>query len=130
VRGINISSGDQVVSMLAFPPDVSKTGCTLLTVTELGFAKRSDFDEYRVQSRGGKGIINLKITERNGNVVGVLSVMPEDEFMTVTKNGMIVRCPPGDIRQTGRSTQGVKLISLKDNDKVTSIANVVSREDE
>lgn len=130
VRGINISKGDEVVSMLVFPPDVSKTGCTLLTVTELGYAKRSDFEEYRVQSRGGKGIINVKVTERNGRVVGVLSVMPQDEFMTVTKNGMIVRCPPADIRQTGRSTQGVKLITLKDNDKVASVANVVSREDE
>lgn len=130
VRGISLSPKDEVVSMLAFPSDVSKTGCTLLTVTELGYAKRSDFEEYRIQSRGGKGIINVKVTERNGRVVGVLSVMPQDEFMTVTKNGMIVRCPPEDIRQTGRSTQGVRLIALKDNDLVSSIANVVSREDE
>ena len=130
VRGINLSPKDEVVSMLAFPSDVSKTGCTLLTVTELGYAKRSDFEEYRIQSRGGKGIINVKVTDRNGYVGGVLSVMPQDEFMTVTKNGMIVRCPPEDIRQTGRSTQGVRLIALKDNDKVSSIANVVGREDE
>ena len=72
VRGINLAKNDHVVSMLVFPPDVDKTGCTLLTVTSGGFAKRSDFAEYRTQSRGGKGIINLKVTQKNGFVVGIL----------------------------------------------------------
>lgn len=130
VRGINISKGDEVVSMLVFPSDISKTGSTLLTVTALGYAKRSDFEEYRTQSRGGKGIINVKVTDRNGPVVGVLTVTPEDEIMTVTKFGMMVRCGPEDIRQTGRSAQGVRLITLEAKDEVSSIAIIVAKDEE
>lgn len=130
VRGIRLGKDDEVVSMLVFPSDVSKTGSTLLTAMSLGFAKRSDFEEYRVQSRGGKGIINVKVTERNGYVVGVLSVMPEDEIMAVTKNGMMVRCPPNEIRQTGRSTQGVKLMNLDKGDMIMSVAIIAAKEDE
>lgn len=129
VRGINLGKGDVVVSMLVFPPDVGKTESTLLTVTSGGYVKRSNFNEYRLQSRGGKGIINVKVTERNGRVVGALPVMPGDEIMTVTKNGMMVRCPPEEIRQTGRSAQGVRLISLKSGDEVSSVANIVAKED-
>jgi DNA gyrase subunit A len=130
VRGISLGKGDRVVSMRVFPPDISKTGSTLLTVSSLGFAKRSDFNDYRTQSRGGKGIINLKCTPKNGDVVGVLTVMMEDEIMAVTKQGMIVRCPTKDIRQSARSTQGVKLISLEKSDVVMSVANVVAKDDE
>ncbi|HQP10152.1 MAG TPA: DNA gyrase C-terminal beta-propeller domain-containing protein, partial [Candidatus Omnitrophota bacterium] len=130
VRGIRLAPKDEVVSMLVFPSDVEKTGSTLLTVTALGFAKRSMFSEYRIQSRGGKGIINVKVTDRNGTVVGALPVTEDDEIMAITKNGMIVRCSAEDVRQTGRSAQGVRLISLKDNDKVTSVANVVSSREE
>lgn len=130
VRGINLGKGDEVVSMLVFPSDVDKTGTTLLTVTLLGYAKRSDFSEYRIQSRGGKGVINLKVTDRNGPVVSAFPVMPEDEIMAITKNGMVVRCSPNDIRQTGRSAQGVRLISLKDKDAVTSVAVVVAKDEE
>ena len=130
VRGINLNKGDEVVSMQVFPTDIDKTGSTLLTVTSLGFAKRSDFKDYRTQSRGGKGIINIKATPKTGDVVGVLAVMAEDEIMTVTKNGMIVRCPTADIRQTGRATQGVRLMALEKSDVVSSVANVVAKEDE
>lgn len=129
VRGINLGKGDEVVSMVVFPPDISKTGATLLTVTALGFSKRSDFEDYRIQTRGGKGIINVKVTERNGHVIGVLAVMPEDEIITVTSKGMVVRCGPKEIRQTGRSAMGVRLISLEQGDVVTSIANVVAKEE-
>ena len=130
VRGINLEKGDHVVSMVVFPSDIGKTGSTLLTVSEYGFAKRSDFEEYRIQSRGGKGIINMKVTDKNGPVVGVLAVMPDDEIMTVTKKGMIVRCPPKDVRETGRSAVGVRLISLEKGDEVSSVAIVVAKEDE
>ena len=115
--------------MQVFPSDIEKTGSTLLTVTALGFAKRSLFDDYRIQSRGGKGIINMKITPKNGQVMGVLAVMPDDEIMAVTKQGMIVRCPTQDIRQSARSTQGVKLISLNADDSVISVANVVAKDE-
>jgi len=127
VRGINLAKDDVVVSMLVFPTDISKTGSTLLTVTAKGFAKRSDFDAYRIQSRGGKGVINVKVTEKNGHVVSAFPVMPEDEFMTMTRKGMIVRCGPNDIRQTGRSAIGVKVINLSEHDEVSSIANVVAK---
>ena len=130
VRGIRLEKGDQVVSMVVFAPDISKTGSTLLTVSESGFAKRSGFEEYRIQSRGGKGIINMKVTDKNGPVVGVLSVMPDDEIMTVTKQGMIVRCPPRDVRETGRSAVGVRLITLEKSDSVSSVAIVVGQEEE
>ncbi len=130
VRGINLGAKDKVVSMLVFPPDVEKTGSTLLTVTAFGFAKRTKFTDYRIQSRGGKGIINVKVTDRNGTVVGALPVRAHDEIMAITKSGMIVRCSTEDVRQTGRSTQGVRLISLKKEDKVTSVANVVSAKED
>ena len=128
VRGIRLASGDEVVSMIVFPPDIGKTESTLLTVTSLGFAKRSDFNDYRLQSRGGKGIINVKVTGRNGHVAGVFPVTPEDEIMTATKNGMVVRCSPEEIRQTGRSTQGVRLVNLKGGDVVISVASVAAKE--
>ena len=126
VRGIKLGAKDDVVSMLVFSPDVAKTGSTLLTVTALGYAKRSDFNDYRIQSRGGKGIINVKVTSRNGTVVGALPVSQDDEIMAITKSGMIVRCSSSDVRQTGRSSQGVRLISLKKEDSVSSVTNVVS----
>lgn len=130
VRGIKLNKGDQIVGMLVFSPDVDKTGAKLLTVCELGYAKRSDFTEYRTQSRGGKGIINVKITEKNGPVVSVLSVNNEDQIMAVTKKGMVVRSSPAEIRETGRSAVGVRLISLDAADKVSSIAHVVGHEAE
>ena len=130
VRGIRLGAKDEVVSMLVFPPDVAKTGSTLLTVMALGYGKRSNFENYRTQSRGGKGIINVKVMARNGEVVGALPVLEQDEIMAITKNGMIVRCSVKDVRETGRSSQGVKLISLKKDDRVSSVANVVSSRDE
>ncbi len=129
VRGIRLEKNDIVVSMQVFPSDVEKTGSTLLTMTSLGFAKRSNFGDYRIQSRGGKGIINVKVTPKNGHVVGVLAVTDDDEIMAVTKKGMIVRCSVKDIRETGRSTQGVKLISMEQDDEASSVANVVAKED-
>lgn len=130
VRGINLEGKDYVVGMLVFAPDVDKTGAKLLTVCELGYAKRSDFADYRTQSRGGKGIINVKITEKNGAVVGVTTVMDGDEIMAVTKQGMVVRSNPSEIRETGRSAVGVRLISMGSGDKVSSIAHVVGHEEE
>ncbi len=130
VRGINLDKKDYVVGMLVFAPDVDKTGAKLLTICELGYAKRSDFADYRTQSRGGRGVINVKITEKNGDVVGVLTVAEGDEIMAVTKKGMVVRSNPSEIRETGRSAVGVRLISLESGDKVSSVGHLVSREDE
>ncbi|MDE1921259.1 MAG: DNA gyrase subunit A [Candidatus Omnitrophica bacterium] len=130
VRGISLEKGDFVVGMLVFVPDIDKTGAKLLTVCELGYAKRSDFAEYRTQSRAGKGIINVKLTDKNGPVVGVMAVSDADEIMAVTKQGMVVRSSPSEIRETGRSAVGVRLISLDAGDKVSSIAHVVVHEEE
>ncbi len=130
VRGIKLGKDDIVVSLVVFPVDIEKTGSTLLSVTSLGFAKRSMFSAYRTQSRGGKGIINVKVTERNGLVIGVLVVTQDDEIMAVTKKGMMVRCAVKDIRETGRSTQGVRLISMEKDDSVSSVANIAARDEE
>ena len=130
VRGIKLGKGDIVVGMELFLPDADKTGITLLTVASQGFAKRSDFKEYRVQSRGGKGIINIKVTERTGHVVGIMAVTDADEIMAVSKKGMIVRCPIKDIRQSGRNTQGVKLISLEKSDNLSSVAYLAAKDEE
>jgi DNA gyrase subunit A len=128
VRGIRLEKGDFVVGMLVFAPDVDKTGAKLLSVCELGYAKRSDFADYRTQTRGGKGIINVKITDKNGAVVGVMTVSDGDEIMAVTKKGMVVRSSPSEIRETGRSAVGVRLISMEEDDRLSSIAHVVSHE--
>ena len=125
VRGIRLEKGDFVVGMLVFAPDVDKTGAKLLSVCELGYAKRSDFADYRTQSRGGKGIINVKITDKNGAVVGVMTVSDGDEIMAVTKKGMVVRSSPSEIRETGRSAVGVRLISMEEGDRLSSVAHVV-----
>lgn len=129
VRGVRLGKSDIVVSLQVFPPDVDKTGSTILTVTSLGFTKRSAFDEYRKQSRGGKGIINVKVGAKTGVVVGVVSVTDEDEIMAVTKQGMMVRCPVKDIRQSGRNTMGVRLIKLDAKDTVSSVANIAAKDE-
>ena len=129
VRGIRLAKKDEIVGMEVLPSGADKMGLTLLTVTTGGFAKRTVFSEYRIQSRGGKGIINIKTTTRNGEVIGVASVNNDDEIMAITQEGMIVRCPVKDIRQTGRNTQGVRLISLSKSDVVTSLAKVVAKEE-
>jgi len=130
VRGINLGKKDTVVSMDVLGPGIEKTGSTFLSVTSKGFAKRTDFNDYRQQSRGGKGTINISVTEKNGVVVRSLAATPEDEIMAMTKNGMVVRCVVKDIRQTGRNTQGVRLINLDKDDIVSSVATVVAKEQE
>ncbi|MFH0732828.1 MAG: DNA gyrase subunit A [Candidatus Omnitrophota bacterium] len=124
VRGIKLGPKDSVVGM-----EVVRTDATLLTVTKKGFGKRSELSEYRTQSRGGKGIINLKISAKNGPVVAIKSVKDGDEIMIITQQGMIVRTPVKDIRTTGRSTQGVRAISLKGNDTVSAVASVFAEEE-
>src|SRR5689334_15949443 len=125
VRGINLRGDDFVVSM-----EVVKPGGTLLTVTERGFGKRTEIEEYRVQSRGGVGIINIATTARNGLVVGVAYVQEGDELLVITQQGMILRMQTNDVRSIGRATQGVCLINIEGDDKVVSIARLVEKEDE
>src|SRR5687768_17823605 len=103
VRGISLREGDSVIAM-----EVLKPGGTILTVTEQGYGKRTELDEYRVQSRGGIGIINIQTSERNGQVVGIAQVTDEDELMLITQQGKTLRMAAKDIRIIGRATQGVK----------------------
>jgi DNA gyrase subunit A len=125
VRGITLREGDQVVAM-----EVVRPGSTLLTVTEHGYGKRTELDEYRVQSRGGVGIINIQTSERNGRVVGMASVHDEDEFMLITQQGKILRTVARDIRAIGRATQGVRLIEIDAEDRVVALARLAERDDE
>lgn len=130
VKAVSLSKNDEVIGMEIVPSDAKKREISLLTVTEGGFAKRTAFDEYRLQSRGGKGIINIKVTNKNGPVRGILSAGPTDEVMTVTQQGILIRCSVKDIREIGRNTQGVKLISLEKDDAVIGIAKIVAKEEE
>ncbi len=125
VRGINLAKGDAVIGLEIVNKDAS-----ILTVMSKGFGKQTTFDEYRIQSRGGKGIINVKATEKNGEVITVLAVRESDEVIVVTSSAMVVRVPAEQIRSTGRSTQGVRLVALKDKDVVASAAIVVAKEEE
>jgi DNA gyrase subunit A len=102
---------------------------SILTVTESGFAKRTTAEEYRLTSRGGKGIINIKVTDKNGEAVNLKSVTDNDELMVITQNGMFLRCAVKDIRETGRSSQGVRLIKLQDKDRVSCVAPVIAEEE-
>ena len=117
--------GDEVVAM-----EVVRPGSTLLTVTEHGYGKRTELDEYRVQSRGGVGIINIQTSERNGRVVGMASVHDEDEFMLITQQGKILRTVARDIRTIGRATQGVRLIEIDADDRVVALARLAEKDDE
>jgi DNA gyrase subunit A len=125
VKGVTLREGDEVVAM-----ELVRPGSTLLTVTEHGYGKRTELDEYRVQSRGGVGIINIQTTERNGRVVGMASVHDEDEFMLITQQGKVLRTVARDIRSIGRATQGVRLIEIDADDGVVSLARLAERDDE
>jgi DNA gyrase subunit A len=107
---------------------VATTG-TVLTVTENGYGKRTPLDEYRVQSRGGKGLINIKTAGRNGRVVGVKFLRGDEGVMLITEKGMIIRLNTADISTIGRNTQGVRLINLEDGDHLVSVARLADREE-
>jgi DNA gyrase subunit A len=125
VRGISLYKGDAVVALSVVVPDAK-----LLVAGENGIGKRTDFEEYRVQSRGGKGIITMKTNEKTGAVVGALTVRDNDEIMLITVGGQMVRIPVQGIREAGRNTQGVKLVNLAEKDKLQAIAPVVGEDKE
>ena len=125
VRGISLYKGDAVVALSVVVPDAK-----LLVAGENGIGKRTDFEEYRVQSRGGKGIITMKTNEKTGAVVGALTVRDTDEIMLITVGGQMVRIPVQGIREAGRNTQGVKLVNLAEKDKLQAIAPVVGEDKE
>jgi DNA gyrase subunit A len=122
VIGIRLEEGDYAVSMIASSSEADQ----VLSVTEHGFGKRTSVDEYRTQGRGGKGIINLKTTSKNGKVVAIMRVNEETDVLVMTANGKLIRVRSTDIRAVGRATQGVRLINLEDDDKVTAATLVES----
>jgi DNA gyrase subunit A len=128
VKGITLGKKDRVVSMTVLP-DESKN-LTLLTVTGNGFGKRTKISEYRIQSRGGKGLINIKATDKTGEVVAIKLVDDTNELMIITTKGTLIRTKVKDIKTIGRNTQGVRLIKLKDAEKVSAVARIAEDEGE
>jgi len=124
VKGIELGKGDRDVGMV-----VIKREATLLCVTEKGLGKCTHIDEYRVQRRGGKGILTVNRTEKTGDVVALMEVLPEDEIMLITRGGMIIRSPVSQVRVAGRATQGVRLVNLDGSDIVTAVARVIPEDD-
>ena len=125
VRGIDLRAGDRVVSMEA----IDREG-DLLTVAAGGFGKRTAIEEYRRQSRGGKGIINLKVTSKTGEVVAVKQVRPGDGMVLITQTGKLIRSSVDGVSRIGRATQGVKVMDLGTDDRVVAVAKIVDRDDE
>ena len=118
--GIRMAKEDRLVGMEALDE-----GATILTVTENGYGKRTKTEEYRSQSRGGKGILTIKTSERNGLVVSSFQVADQDQLMIITEHGKIIRLRAGDISVIGRNTQGVKLIEMAEGEKVVGVAKVM-----
>ena len=123
VRGMALGAEDEVVGM-----DILSPGATVLTVTERGYGKRTPLDDYRVQRRGGRGVITIRATARNGNVVGIAQVVDDDEVMLITDGGKVLRCKVGGISTMGRATQGVRLMNLAAAEKLVSIARLAERD--
>jgi DNA gyrase subunit A len=124
VKGIELEKDDEVIGMV-----VVRRDATLLVVSEKGYGKRSELVDYRVQKRGGKGIITLKKTDKTGSIVALKEVIPDDELMMITRHGVIIRLPVDGIRVIGRNTQGVRVMNLDSGDAVVDVARVV-KEDE
>jgi DNA gyrase subunit A len=125
VKGITLRDGDEVVGM-----EVVRPGGTVLTVAQNGYGKRTELEEYRLQTRGGLGIINIQSSDRNGKVVGIVFVTADDELMLISQYGMILRTRAGDIRSIGRATQGVRLIEMEEGDMVVAVAKLAEKEDD
>jgi len=122
VKGITLEEGNEVIGMETITPDSTTS---VLTVTEGGYGKRTPVGEYRIQGRGGKGIISVKTTERNGLAVGFLQVRDSDEIMLIAAQGKVLRCKVGDIREIGRNTQGVRILDLEgEEDRVVAVARL------
>ena len=125
VRGIHLKPGDVVVDLAIMKPDRS-----LLTVCENGYGKRTDIDAYRLTRRGGKGVINIKTTKRNGPVVALRPVTDDDALMLITSNGILLKMALDQLREIGRATQGVRLIRVEEDDRVVAVARVPSDKEE
>ena len=125
VKGVTLRPDDRVVSMVV----VRRADATLLLVTEKGLGKVTDLTEYRVQGRGGKGIITGKLSDKTGGLVALMEVVQDDEIMLITKLGVIIRSAVNEVRNTGRNAQGVKLVNLDSKDFVCAVARVAEKDE-
>jgi DNA gyrase subunit A len=129
VRGVTLEDeSDEVIGMVCVNP--VKKATTILVVSEKGYGKRTDLDDYRVTGRGGKGVKTISITEKTGNLVGILEVTDEDGLMIINKSGMTIRMATDKLRVMGRAAQGVRLINIKDKDAIANIAKTPREDDE
>ena len=131
VRGINIEDDDEVIGMIAYDPTSEDAAAhSLLVVSENGYGKRSEFDEYRKTSRGGKGVKTLNITEKTGSLVAMKNVTDDNDLMIINRSGITIRMAVSDIKVAGRATQGVRLINIKEGDSIAAISAVNKSEEE
>ena len=126
VRGMRLGDDDELVGMIV----IKRDGASVLTVSQRGYGKRSPVEDYRLQSRGGKGILTMKTTTKTGGLVALKSVLDEDDLMIVTERGITIRMRVADIREMGRNTQGVRVINLKSGDAIADVARLILDEDE
>jgi DNA gyrase subunit A len=126
VKAVKLGKKDSVVGLVA----VRRTGASILVVTDKGYGKRSELDDYRLTRRGGKGVITVKSSEKNGNMISIREVVDNDDLMIITNRGLMIRQHVSDIRVMGRNTQGVRLIKLSEGDTISAVASVVGEEDE
>ena len=131
VRGINIEDDDEVIGMIAYDPTAEDAQAhSLLVVSENGYGKRSDFEEYRKTSRGGKGVKTLNITDKTGELVAMKNVTDENDLMIINRSGITIRMAVSDIKVAGRATQGVRLINIKEGDSIAAISAVNKSEED
>jgi DNA gyrase subunit A len=129
VRGVTLESAeDEVIGMVCVNP--RKSEATILVLSEKGYGKRTDLEDYRITGRGGKGVKTISITEKTGSLVGILSVTDEDGLMIICKSGLTIRLAIDKLRVMGRATQGVRLINLKGSDSIAGLAKSPKEEDE
>ena len=125
VRGINIEDSDEVIGAINYDPSAEDAADhTVLVVSEHGFGKRTDFDEYRITKRGGKGVKTINITDKTGKLIAIKNVTERDDLMIIEKSGLTIRMAVSDIRVAGRATQGVKLINIKEGDSIAAVSSV------
>ena len=127
VRGISLDEGDEVVGMICIEPDSKQD---VLVLSENGYGKRTDLDEYRITNRGGKGVKTINITEKTGDLISIQAVTDENDLMIINKSGVTIRTKVNQIRLAGRATQGVRIINLREGDAIASVMAVPVSEDE
>ena len=127
VRGIRLKDDkDEVIGMVS----VNDMESNILVVSENGYGKRSNLEDYRITNRGGKGVKTINVTEKTGNLVSIKNVTDEDDLMIINKSGIIIRMAVADLRVMGRATQGVKLINIKGKDSIAAVAKVMHEDEE